>query len=84
MLRLKSVGRKSGRERIAILGYYTDGPNLVTMAMNGWSAPEPKWWLNLQAHPEATVEASRPHAARARPGGDARGAAAPVGAVAPL
>jgi hypothetical protein len=34
-----------------ILGYYEDGPNLVSMAMNGWGAAEPAWWLNLQAHP---------------------------------
>ena len=54
--RLTTVGRRSGREREAILGYYEDGPNLVTMAMNGWMEPEPAWWLNLQAHPEATVE----------------------------
>jgi deazaflavin-dependent oxidoreductase (nitroreductase family) len=53
--RLTTVGRTSGKEREAILGYYEDGPNLVTMAMNGWMAPEPAWWLNLQAHPEATV-----------------------------
>jgi hypothetical protein len=39
-----------------ILGYYEDGPNLVSMAMNGWGAAEPAWWLNLQAHPEAVVE----------------------------
>ncbi len=39
-----------------IVGYYEDGPNLVTMAMNGWGAAEPAWWLNLQAHPEAIVE----------------------------
>ena len=26
------------------------------MAMNGWGAAEPAWWLNLQAHPEAIVE----------------------------
>ena len=38
------------------LGYYEDGPNLVSMAMNGWGAAEPAWWLNLQAHPEAFVE----------------------------
>ena len=38
-----------------ILGYFEDGSNLVSMAMNGWGAPEPAWWLNLQAHPEATV-----------------------------
>ena len=23
--------------------------------MNGWADPEPAWWLNLQANPEATV-----------------------------
>ena len=41
---------------MAILGYFEDGPNLVTLAMNGWGSPEPAWWLNLQAHPEARVE----------------------------
>lgn len=56
MMRLRTIGRKSGRERAAILGYYEDGPNLVTMAMNGWGKPEPAWWLNLQAHPDTTVE----------------------------
>ena len=54
-MRLTTVGRRSGRTRVAILGYYEDGPNLVTMAMNGWSDGEPAWWLNLQAHPDATV-----------------------------
>ena len=38
-----------------MLGYFEDGPNLVTMAMNGWGEPEPAWWLNLQAQPETTV-----------------------------
>jgi F420H(2)-dependent quinone reductase len=56
MMRLRTVGRRSGAERIAILGYFEDGTNLVTMAMNGWGDPEPGWWLNLQARPEATVE----------------------------
>ena len=55
-LRLTTVGRRSGRERHVILGYFEDGPNLVTMAMNGWDAAEPAWWLNLQAQPTATVE----------------------------
>jgi deazaflavin-dependent oxidoreductase (nitroreductase family) len=55
-LRLTTIGRRSGRERRVILGYFEDGPNLVTMAMNGWGAAEPAWWLNLQAHPTATVE----------------------------
>jgi deazaflavin-dependent oxidoreductase (nitroreductase family) len=56
MLRLKTVGRRSGKTRIAILGYIEDGPNLVTPAMNGWADPEPAWWLNLQANPDAIVE----------------------------
>ena len=56
MFRITTVGRKTGAERKAILGYLDDGPNLVTMAMNGWASPEPKWWLNLQANPDATLE----------------------------
>jgi F420H(2)-dependent quinone reductase len=55
-LRLKTIGRHSGKERAAILGYYEDGPNLITLAMNGWAEAEPAWWLNLQAHPDASVE----------------------------
>ena len=54
-MRLTTRGRRSGKERNAILGYYEDGPNLVTLAMNGWATPEPAWWLNLQSHPDATV-----------------------------
>jgi deazaflavin-dependent oxidoreductase (nitroreductase family) len=56
MLRLRTVGRHSGKERTAILGYFEDGPDLVTMAMNGWADAEPAWWLNLQAQPDATVD----------------------------
>lgn len=55
-MRLTTVGRRTGRPRTAILGYFEDGSNLVTMAMNGWADPDPKWWLNLQAQPEATVD----------------------------
>ena len=55
-LRLTTIGRRSGRRRRVIVGYFEDGPNLVTMAMNGWGAAEPAWWLNLQAHPEVEVE----------------------------
>ena len=56
MLRLRTVGRQTGKARVAIVGYIEDGPNLITPAMNGWAQPEPAWWLNLQANPEATVE----------------------------
>jgi deazaflavin-dependent oxidoreductase (nitroreductase family) len=56
MLRIHTTGRRSGAKRTAILGYWEDGPNLYTLAMNGWGDPEPAWWLNLQANPDATVE----------------------------
>jgi len=56
MMRLTTTGRRTGQERSVILGYIEDGPNLVTMAMNGWAEAEPAWWLNLQAQPEASVD----------------------------
>ena len=62
-LRLTTTGRRTGRERGVILGYVEDGPNFVTMAMNGWADGEPAWWLNLQADPDATahvVDGPRP------------------------
>ena len=52
---LTTTGRRSGRSRRVVVGYFSDGDNFVTMAMNGWGAPEPAWWLNLQAHPDAIV-----------------------------
>ena len=54
-MHVTTIGRKSGQERPVILGYFDDGPNLVTMAMNGWGEAEPAWWLNMQAQPEVTV-----------------------------
>ena len=39
-----------------MVGYYQDGPNVVTLAMNGWGEAEPAWWLNLQVRPETTVD----------------------------
>ena len=55
-MRVTTTGRRSGKRRSAIVGYFEDGPNLVTLAMNGWAEGEPSWWLNLRAHPDATVD----------------------------
>jgi len=55
-LRLTTTGRRTGRPRQVVVGYVEDGRNLITMAMNGWGAAEPAWWLNLQAHPDATAQ----------------------------
>ncbi len=56
MMRLHTIGRRSGKSRVAIVGYFEDGPNLVTLAMNGWADADPAWWLNLQTHPHAIVD----------------------------
>ena len=55
-LRLTTTGRRTGEPRSVILGYFPDGANFVTLAMNGWADGEPAWWLNLQAQPVAQVE----------------------------
>ena len=73
MARLTTVGRRSGKVRVAMIGYYPDGPNLVTLAMNGWGTANPAWWLNLQAVPEARIEladGSRRVVARAATGAE--------------
>ena len=54
--RLTTTGRRSGEPRSVMIGYFEDGDDVVTMAMNGWGASEPAWWLNLQANPEATLD----------------------------
>ena len=64
---LTTTGRRSGQPRRVVVGYFEDGDDLVTMAMNGWGAAEPAWWLNLQANPEATAQTKDgPRAVHAR------------------
>lgn len=65
-LRLTTVGRTSGKDRTVIVGYIDDGPDLVTLAMNGWDEGHPSWWLNLQARPEAMVKLSKQPQRRVR------------------
>ena len=52
---LTTTGRRTGERRQVLVGYLEEGGNFITMAMNGWGPAEPAWWLNLQAHPDATV-----------------------------
>ena len=80
-MRVTTIGRRSGQERSVILGYLEDGPNLVTLAMNGWGEAEPAWWLNLQAHPQVRVQLKADPRGR-RPRRDRTGAGQAVGPVA--
>ena len=54
-MHVTTTGRHTGNPRAVILAFITDGPNLITMAMNGWDPAEPAWWLNLQHDARATV-----------------------------
>jgi deazaflavin-dependent oxidoreductase (nitroreductase family) len=67
-MRLSTVGRQTGRDRMVIIGYLEDGPNLVALAMNGWDEGHPAWWLNLIATPRASVRLTgqRPRVVLAR------------------
>ena len=40
-MRLTTMGRRTGQERSVMVGYFEDGPDLVTLAMNGWGEGEP-------------------------------------------
>ena len=55
-LRLTTTGRRTGQPRQVLVGYIEDGDNLITLAMNGWGAAQPAWWLNLRAHPDGTAQ----------------------------
>lgn len=73
MMRLRTVGRTSGQERVVILCYIEQGDDLVTLAMNGWGAAAPAWSLNLRAHPDAEVDlvdGTRPVSARIADGAE--------------
>ncbi len=65
-MRLTTIGRRTGQERSVIIAYVVDGPNLITLAMNGWADAEPAWWLNLRAHPDARVDVPNGQRVRGR------------------
>ncbi|MGI9603245.1 MAG: nitroreductase/quinone reductase family protein [Acidimicrobiales bacterium] len=67
LMRMTTIGRKTKQPRHVMLGYYEDGSDIVTMAMNGWGAAEPAWWLNLQASPDVEITlVDGPHAVTGR------------------
>ena len=55
VLLLTTTGRRSGRDRTTPLTYFEVGDDLVVVASNGGEDSPPAWWLNLRAHPRATI-----------------------------
>lgn len=53
---LTTKGRKSGQDRKFALIFAQDGDDCIVVASKGGAPTHPGWYLNLQAHPEVTVQ----------------------------
>jgi len=56
VLLLKTIGRKTGKERITPLGYFMDHGNYIITASNAGRDTFPGWFHNLRAHPHVKIE----------------------------
>jgi deazaflavin-dependent oxidoreductase (nitroreductase family) len=56
VLLLTTIGRKSGRPRVAPLIYARDGERLLIVASKGGMDHHPLWYHNLVANPEVEVQ----------------------------
>ena len=68
VLMLTTTGRRTGRPRTTPLTYFELDDDLAIVGSNGGEDSPPRWWLNLQAEPRATIEIgghSEPVTARA-------------------
>lgn len=58
-LLLGHVGRRSGTAYLTPILYVADGDRFILAGSNAGQDRPPAWWLNLQARPDATVQAGR-------------------------
>jgi deazaflavin-dependent oxidoreductase (nitroreductase family) len=64
---LRSIGRRSGRERDAPLLFVRHDEGFAIVASNAASERPPAWWFNLQDHPDAeALVHGRTHPVHAR------------------
>ena len=56
VLLLTTTGRRSGQPRTTPLTYFDVDEGIAIVASNGGEDRPPRWWLNLQAHPRASIE----------------------------
>ena len=61
ILLLTTTGRKSGEPRTKALIYAADGDDYLVVASLGGAPTHPKWYLNLQANPEAEIQVKAEH-----------------------
>ncbi|MEV6769878.1 nitroreductase family deazaflavin-dependent oxidoreductase [Nocardia sp. NPDC051030] len=55
-LLLRTVGRKSGKDRTSALTYAKDGKDFLVTASNGGSPRPPGWLANVKAAPEVEIQ----------------------------
>ena len=66
-LLLKTVGKRSGKDRYAALQYFRPDGRYVVVASKGGLAVHPSWFSNLIETPDCTIQVGSFHsAARAR------------------
>jgi F420H(2)-dependent quinone reductase len=53
---LTTTGRKTGKPRTVPLGVVREGDGWAVIASFNGNDVHPSWWLNLVAHPEATIQ----------------------------
>jgi deazaflavin-dependent oxidoreductase (nitroreductase family) len=76
LLLLTTTGRRTGEPRTTPMMFHRDGDRVLVIASNIGAPRHPDWYLNLVAHPEATVEvgdesgAPRPVVARSLEGAE--------------
>jgi len=58
---LTTTGRTSGQERKFAVIYRQVGDNYVVVASRGGADTHPNWYLNLVAHPDATIQVGAQH-----------------------
>jgi len=55
-LLLTVTGRRSGQPRTSALIFARDGADYLVVASMGGAPMHPKWYVNLQSHPEAEIQ----------------------------
>jgi deazaflavin-dependent oxidoreductase (nitroreductase family) len=61
ILLLTTTGRRSGEPRTNALIFGRDGDDYLVVASMGGAPAHPKWYLNLQAEPDAQVQVRGEH-----------------------
>jgi deazaflavin-dependent oxidoreductase (nitroreductase family) len=56
LLLLRSVGARSGQERVNPITYLPDGDRFLVFASKAGADTNPDWYHNLKANPDARIE----------------------------